>query len=65
MIIGAFKMFIFGYFCYAFYIASIYIEKGYKVPGSNGKKYTVGDLLSVLISFNMGMMMIFGLTPNL
>ena len=64
-IIGAFKMFIFGYFCYAFYISTLFIEKKYGNPVNNYKTYTIGDLLAVFISFNMGMMQLFGLSPNL
>lgn len=65
MMVGAFKTFIFGYFCYAFYIATIFIEKKFGNPSKDYKTYNTGDLLSVLISFNMGMMMLFGLTPNI
>jgi ATP-binding cassette subfamily B (MDR/TAP) protein 1 len=63
--VGAFKMFIFGYFCYAFFIATYFIQNKVGNPCKGGKLYNTGDLLSVLISFNMGMMMLFGLTPNL
>jgi len=63
--IGAFKMFIFGYFCYCFYIATFFIENKVGNPSNHYKTYNAGELLSVLISFNMGMMMLFGLTPNL
>lgn len=35
MMVGAFKCFIFGYFCYAFYIATIFIEKGYGNPSKS------------------------------
>jgi len=63
--IGAFKMFIFGYFCYAFFIATYFIQNRVGNPCKGYKPYNTGDLLSVLISFNMGMMMLFGLTPNM
>ena len=36
-----------------------------KNPCNNYQKYNTGELLSVLVSFMMGMMMIFGLTPNM
>jgi ATP-binding cassette subfamily B (MDR/TAP) protein 1 len=65
VMVGAFKTFIFGYFCYAFYIATIFIEKKIGNPSKNYETYNTGDLLSVLISFNLGMMMLFGLTPNI
>jgi ABC-type multidrug transport system fused ATPase/permease subunit len=65
MMIGAFKMFIFGYFCYAFYIATFFIQNKVGNPSNHYKPYNTGELLSVLISFNMGMMMLFGLTPNM
>jgi ABC-type multidrug transport system fused ATPase/permease subunit len=64
-IVGAFKMFIFGYFCYAFYISTLFIEKKFGNPANSYKPYTVGDLLAVFIAFNMGMMQLFGLSPNL
>lgn len=62
---GYFKMFIFGYYCYSFYIASIFIEKGRENPSNGYKKYDTGQLQSVLVAFMMGMMMLFGLTPNI
>ena len=62
---GFFKMTIFAYYVYSFYLASIYIEKGYTNPSLNYKKYDTGQLLSVLVSFMTGMMMVFGLTPNI
>lgn len=58
-------MFIFLYYVYSFYIATIYIEKGYTNPSLNYKKYDTGQLLSVLVSFMTGMMMIFSMTPNI
>lgn len=58
-------MFIFGYYCYSFYIASIFIEKGKENPSNNYKRYDTGQLQAVLVSFMMGMMMLFGLTPNI
>jgi hypothetical protein len=58
-------MFIFGYYVYSFYLASIYMQKGKENPCDGYKKYDVGKLLSVLISFMAGMMQIFGLTPNI
>ena len=64
-IVGIFKMFIFGYYVYSFYIATIYIEKRYRNPSKDNAVYDVGGLLSVLVSFMTGMMMIFGLTPNI
>ena len=64
-IVGAFKMFIFLYYVYSFYIASVYMQKGYGNPSKNYTTYDVGGLLSVLVSFMTGMMMIFGLTPNI
>ena len=36
-----------------------------KNPCNDYQKYNTGELLSVLVSFMMGMMMIFGLTPNM
>ena len=63
--IGAFKMFIFGYFCYSFYVATYFIQNKVGNPCNGYKPYNTGELLSVLISFNMGMMMLFGLTPNM
>jgi len=65
ILVAWFKMFIFGYFCYTFYIATIYIEKKYTNPSRNYKPYNTGDLLAVFVAFSMGMMMLFGLTPNL
>lgn len=55
MIVAWFKMFIFGYFCYTFYIATIYIEKKYTNPSRNYKPYNTGDLLAVFIAFNLGL----------
>lgn len=65
VIVGFFKALIFGYYVYSFYIATIYIEKGYKNPCNDYKKYDTGQLLSVFVSFMTGMMQIFGLTPNI
>ena len=63
--VALFKMFIFGYFCYAFYISTIYIEKKMLNPCNNYKPYNTGDLLAIFIAFNMGLMQLFGLTPNI
>lgn len=63
-IVGFFKFVIFAYYVYSFYIASIYMEKKYTNPSKHYKPYDVGNLLSVLVSFMTGLMMIFGLTPN-
>lgn len=65
MVVGFFKMCIFGYYCYSLYIGSIFVGGGRANPSNNYKKYDVGQILSVLISFMMGMMMLFGLTPNI
>jgi hypothetical protein len=58
-------MMIFGYYCYSFYIATIYIEKGKENPCNGYKKYDTGQLLAVLVSFMTGVMMLFGITPNM
>lgn len=58
-------MFIFGYYCYSFYIASIFIEKGFKNPSNDNIVYDVSQLQAVLVSFMTGMMMLFGLAPNM
>jgi ABC-type multidrug transport system fused ATPase/permease subunit len=63
-IVGLFKFVIFAYYVYSFYIASIYVEKRYTNPSKDYKTYDVGMLLSVLVSFMTGLMMVFGLTPN-
>lgn len=63
--IGIFKFVIFLYYVYAIYIASIYLEKGYGNPNYGYKKYETGTLLTIFISFMTGMLMIFGLTPNI
>jgi len=63
--IGVFKFVIFLYYVYSFYIASIYLEKGYGNPCDNYKTYHTGTLLTIFISFMTGMLMIFGLTPNI
>ncbi len=52
--LGAFRFGIFGFYIYAFGIATVYIEKGYINP-ANGKPYTTGDLLSVLVAVLTGM----------
>jgi len=62
---GFFRMFIFGYYCYSFFLATIFIEKGRLNPCNNYEPYNTGQLLAVLISFMTGMMMLFGLTPNM
>lgn len=64
-VVALFKFSIFGYYVYSFYIATIYISKGYKNPSVHYKTYDTGMLLSVLVSFMTGLMMIFGLTPNI
>ena len=56
---------IFLYYVYSIYIASIYLEKGYGNPSDHYKRYETGTLLTVFISFMTGMLMIFGLTPNI
>lgn len=63
--IGVFKFVIFLYYVYSIYIASIYLEKGYGNPSDHYKRYETGTLLTVFISFMTGMLMIFGLTPNI
>ena len=63
--IGVFKFVIFLYYVYSIYIASIYLEKGYGNPSDHYKRYDTGTLLTVFISFMTGMLMIFGLTPNI
>lgn len=62
--IGIFKTVIFLYYVYSFYLASIYVEKQYGNPCNHFKTYTIGELLTVFVSFMTGVMMIFGLTPN-
>ena len=58
-------MFIFGFYVYSFYIASIYIENHKLNPSNDNKPYDVGALLAVIISLMTGMIMIFGLSPNI
>ena len=65
LIVGIFKMSIFGYYVYSFYLASIYIQQKRTNPCDNNNPYTTGKLLSVLVAFMTGMMMVFGLTPNI
>lgn len=62
--IGVFKGVIFGYYVYSFYIATIYIQKKYTNPSNFYATYDTGQLLSVMVSFMTGMMMIFGLSPS-
>lgn len=64
-VVAMFKFSIFAYYVYSFYIASIYIAKGYTNPSKGYKQYDTGQLLSVLVSFMTGLMMVFGLTPNI
>ena len=64
-ILGFFKMFIFGFYVYSLYIGSIYIEKHKKNPSKGYAPYDVGALLKSLISMMAGMLVIFGLTPNI
>ena len=64
-VVAMFKFSIFAYYVYSFYIASIYIAKGYTNPSKGNKVYDTGMLLSVLVSFMTGLMMVFGLTPNI
>lgn len=61
---GVVAMFKFSIFAY-YGIASIYIAKGYTNPSKSYKQYDTGQLLSVLVSFMTGLMMVFGLTPNI
>ena len=65
VLIGLFRMFIFGFYVYSLYLASIFLEKHKTNPSKNYKRYDVGALLSVLISMMAGMIMIFGLSPNI
>lgn len=58
-----FRLFIFGFYVYAFYIATIFIEKKRKNPCNNNEIYTTGDLLAVFVALMAGMMMIFSVTP--
>ena len=64
-ILGFFKMFIFLFYVYSLYIASIYLEKHKENPSNHYKPYDVGALLTSLISMMAGMLVIFGLTPNI
>jgi len=61
--IAVFRFSIFGFYCFAFWIATIYIDRKMVNPNT-GLEYTVGDLLSVLVSLMTGMTMVFGLNPN-
>lgn len=64
-IAAIFKMFIFGYYAYSMYLASIWIEYHLENPSNGYKPYDMGQLLSVLVAFLTGMMMLFGLAPNI
>lgn len=64
-VFGIFRMMIFGYYCYSFFLATIFIEKGRLNPSNNYEKYNTGQLLAVLIAFMTGMMMLFGIAPNM
>jgi len=61
--IGVFRLAIFGFYCFSFWIATVYIDQKMVNPNT-GSLYTVGDLLSVLVSLMTGMTMVFGLNPN-
>ena len=63
--IGMFKGLLFGYYVYAFYIGTIYIEKGKPNPCNGGQIYNTGEILSVFIALMTGLMMVFGLGPNM
>jgi ABC-type multidrug transport system fused ATPase/permease subunit len=63
-IVGIFKLAIFGFYGFSFWIATIYIDHKMVNPNT-GNLYTVGDLISVFISLNAGMFMVFGLNPNI
>ena len=58
-----FRLAIFGFYCFSFWIATVYIDQKMVNPNT-GSLYTVGDLLSVLVSLMTGMTMVFGLNPN-
>ena len=64
-IVALFKMAIFGYYAYSFYIATFYIQHQKENPSNNYEVYNTGQLLAVLVSFITGMVMVLGLAPNL
>lgn len=62
--VGLFRLLIFGFYTYAFWIATVYIEDRKNDPNT-GKTYRVGDLLSVMMAMMTGMALLFGLNPNI
>ena len=60
---GFFKLFIFGFYVYAFYIATIFIDKKKDNPSNHNNLYNTGELLSVFVALMTGMMMVFSVLP--
>ena len=61
---GVFRFSIFGFYVYSFWIGCVFI-KNERINPANGKPYTTGDLLAVIMAIMTGMAMIFTLTPNI
>jgi len=62
--VGMFRFVIFGFYAYAFWIATVYIENK-RVNPNTGKLYTTGELLNILVALMSGVSLLFGLNPNI
>jgi len=62
--IALFRFFIYGFYVYSFWLASKFIQDN-RINPNTGNPYNVGELLSIMVSLITGMMMLFGLTPNI
>jgi hypothetical protein len=61
---AGFRVAIFGYYTYSFWIGSKYIKDG-RINPNNDEPYTTGSLLIVLMSIMIGVQQLLGITPNM
>ena len=63
VVFGFIRTLIFGFFLYAFYIATIFVEKGLINPQS-GEVYTIQEIVAVNQAMIMAMMQLLSILPN-
>jgi len=61
---GCIRTLIFGFFLYAFYIATIFVEKGVINPNTD-KAYTISEIVAVNQALIMSMMQLLSILPNI
>lgn len=59
-----YKLAIYGFYTFSFWLATTFIEYQ-RINPNTGEPYNTGEVLSVLISMFTGIMMFFGISPNI